>query len=72
MTQVLLVGITPDGARLQAREWGGEYIDQWADYVAPPDPKRPPLDVLDKLQPVFGRILLKQGGNVTHWITVTP
>ena len=42
MTQVLLIGITPDGAKLQAREWGGGYTDQWVDYVAPPDPKRPP------------------------------
>lgn len=72
MTQVLLIGITPDGAKLQARDWGGEYTDQWADYVAPPDPKRPPLDLLDKLQPLFGRILLKEGGRVTNWITVTP
>jgi hypothetical protein len=72
MTQVLLIGISPDGAKLQAREWGGDYIDQWADYVAPPDPKRPPLDLLDKLQPVFGRLLLKQGGHVTTWITVAP
>jgi hypothetical protein len=72
MTQVLLIGITPDGAKLQAREWGGEYSDQWADYVAPADPKRPPLDVLDKLQPLFGRILGKQGGHVTTFITVSP
>jgi hypothetical protein len=69
---VLLVGITPDGAKLQAREWGGGYTDQWADYVAPPDAKRPPLELLDKLQPLFGRILLKQGGQVINWITVTP
>jgi hypothetical protein len=71
-TQVLLIGITPDGARLQAREWGGGYTDQWADYVAPPDPKRPPLDVLDKVQPFFGRILQRQAGRVTDWMTVTP
>jgi len=72
MTQVLLVGITPEGAKLEAREWGGEYIDQWADYAAPPDPKHPPLDLLDKLQPLFARILARQAGHVTTWITVTP
>jgi len=70
-TQVLLIGITPDGAKLQAREWGGAYTDEWADYVAPADPKRPPLELLDKLQPLFARILIKQGGRVTEWITVT-
>jgi hypothetical protein len=72
LTQVLLIGITPDGAKLQAREWGGGYTDEWADYVAPADPKRPPVEVLDKLQPYFARILNKQGGRVTEWITVTP
>jgi hypothetical protein len=72
MTQVLLIGITPEGAKLQAREWGGGYTEEWADYVAPPDPKRPPVDVLDKLQPLFGRILGKQGSRVADWITVAP
>jgi hypothetical protein len=72
MTQVLLIGITPGGAKLQAREWGGSYIDEWPDYVPPADPKRPPLELLDKLQPFFARILIKQGGRLTEWITVTP
>jgi hypothetical protein len=72
MTQVLLIGITPEGAKLQAREWGGAYTDEWPDYVAPTDPKRPPVDLLDKLQPLFARILIKQGGRVMDWITVTP
>lgn len=72
MTQVLLVAITPDGAKLQAREWGGGYTDVWVDYVAPPEPKRAPLDLLDKLQPLFARILQKQAGRVADWITVAP
>jgi hypothetical protein len=72
LTQVLLVAITPEAAKLQAREWGGGYTDEWADYVAPPDPKRPPLDLLDKMQPLFARMLIKQGGRVVDWITVTP
>jgi len=71
-TQVLLIGITPEGAKLQAREWGGPYTDEWPDYVAPADPKRPPTEVLDKLQPLFARILIKQAGRVVDWITVTP
>ena len=72
MTHLLLISITPDGAKLQAREWGGGYTDEWPDYVPPADPKRTPLDVLDKLQPLFARILLKQGAHVGDWITVTP
>lgn len=72
MTQVLLVAITPDGAKLQAREWGGGYTDTWADYVAPAEPKRPPKELLDKLQPLFGHILQRQAGRVVDWVTVTP
>jgi hypothetical protein len=71
-TQVLLIGITPEGAKLQAREWGGAYTDEWSDYVAPEDPKHPPPEVLDKVQPLFARILTKQSGRVVDWITVTP
>lgn len=72
MTQVLLIGVTPDGAKLEAREWGGGYTDEWSDYVAPADPKRMPLDTLDKLQPLFARMLAKQAGQAMQWITVTP
>jgi hypothetical protein len=72
MTQVMLVGITPEGAKLQAREWGGGYTDQWVDYAPPPDLKKMPLDLLDKLQPMFARILTQQAGRTVDWITVTP
>jgi hypothetical protein len=72
MTQVLLIGVSPDGAKLEAREWGGGYTDEWSDYVAPPDPKRMPLDMLDKLQPLFARMLAKQAAQAMQWITVTP
>jgi hypothetical protein len=72
MTQVLLIGVTPDGAKLQAREWGGGYTDEWVDYTAPADPKRVPLELLDKLQPLFGRMLAKQTGRAMDWITVAP
>jgi hypothetical protein len=72
MTQVLLIGITPDGATLQAREWGGAYTDDWVDYEPPADPKQVPLTLLDKLQPLFSRMLVKQAAKVMDWITVTP
>ncbi len=72
MTQVLLIGVTADGAKLQAREWGGGYTDEWADYVAPADPKKMPPELLDKLQPLFARMLAKQAGRAMDWITVTP
>jgi hypothetical protein len=72
MTQVLLISVTPDGATLNAREWGGGLTEQWADYVAPANPKQMPLELLDKLQTPFVRILTQQAGRVMGWITVTP
>jgi len=72
MTQVLLIGIAPDGAALRAREWGGGYTDEWADYVPPDNPKKIPLELLDRLQPPFGRLLARQANRVVDWITVVP
>jgi hypothetical protein len=70
MTQLLLIAVTPDGAVLRAREWGGTYTDEWVDYVAPDDPKRISLEELDKLQPLFGRILARQADALLAWIAV--
>ena len=72
MTQVLLISVTPQGATLQEREWGGGYTDEWTDYVVPTDPKAMTLDQLDKLQPLFARILAKQAGRALERITVMP
>ncbi len=72
ITQALLIGITPDGAVLSAREWGGAYTDEWHDYVASPDPKHIPPEQLDKLQPLFARILARQTNRLMDWITVAP
>jgi hypothetical protein len=72
MTQVLLIGIAPDGAMLHAREWGGPYTDEWSDYVPPDNPKQIPPEQLDRLQPPFGRILARQANRVMDWITVGP
>lgn len=72
MTQVLLIGVTPDGAALNAREWGGGYADEWPDYVPPDNPKQIPLEQLDRLQPLFGRILARQANRTMDWITVAP
>ena len=70
MTQLLLIGIGPDGATLRAREWGGAYTDEWSDYVAPADLKQFPPEQLDRLQPLFAKILARQAGRLLDWITV--
>jgi hypothetical protein len=72
MTQVLLVSVTPQGVMLNAREWGGGYADDWADYAAPADPKQVPPEQLEQLQPLFTKLLTKQAGRVLDWVTVTP
>lgn len=72
MSQVLVIGISPDGALMNAREWGGGYADEWPDYVPPENPKLIPPEQLDKLQPLFGRILGRQAGRAMDYITVSP
>jgi hypothetical protein len=72
ITQVLLVGLTSDGATLSAREWGGGYSAQWADYVPPPDLKLMPAAELDQLQPLFAALLTQQSGRVLEKISVSP
>jgi len=72
MTQVLLISTTPEGSVLTAREWGGNYTDEWAEYVAPENPKQIPAEQLDRLQPLFGRILTRQANRLMESITVAP
>jgi uncharacterized membrane protein len=71
MTQLLLIGMAPEGATLRAREWGGGYSDEWLDDTSPPDLKLMPQEELDKLQPLFGRILTRQAERLMGWMTVT-
>jgi hypothetical protein len=70
MTQLLLIAITADGATLQAREWGGGFADEWPDYSAPADPKLIPAAELDKLQPLFLQLLIRQAAPLLDRITV--
>jgi hypothetical protein len=72
MTQVLLISAGPDGVVMNAREWGGSYSDDWADYVAPANLKQIPADQLDRLQPLFSRLLARQADRVLDRITVAP
>jgi hypothetical protein len=72
MTQVLLVSFTPDGVVMNAREWGGAYTDDWADYSLADTPKVTPPEQLDHLQPLFARLLARQADRVLDFITVTP
>jgi hypothetical protein len=64
MTQLLLIGVGPDGAQLRARDWGGGYSEESLDYVPGADPRQVSIDDLDKLQPLFGRILDRQAAHL--------
>ena len=72
VTQLLLIRAAGDSAVLQAREWGGGYTDEWLDYVAPPDLKQMPGTEVDKLQPVFARILARQADKLLESLQVGP
>lgn len=72
MNDLLLVGVGPEGAVLRAREWGGLYADDWNDYVPPANLKQFPPDVLDQLQPLYGRLLSRQASRLLDWIKLTP
>jgi hypothetical protein len=59
-TELLLIGITPGGATLRARQWGGDYLRQWQTYAAPTDLKEMTATELNDLQPLFAGVLSQQ------------
>lgn len=60
LTQILLVQKTTDGVRLEHREWGGNYVYEWANFTVPPDMKAlPEVEVL-KLRPVITDVMKRQ------------
>jgi hypothetical protein len=70
--ELLLIGITPEGATLRARQWGGIYSSQWQSYTLPPDPKQIPPDQLDQLQPLFAAMLARQAKDLLSQVQVQP
>jgi hypothetical protein len=68
--ELLLIAITPEGASLRAREWGGSYNYQWQAYTVPADPKAFPPDQLEQLQPLFATILARQTKEFTEQVHV--
>jgi hypothetical protein len=70
--ELLLISITPEGARLRARQWGGIYSSQWQSYTLPPDPKEIPVEQLDQLQPLFAAMLSRQAKDLLGQVQVGP
>jgi hypothetical protein len=71
-TELLLISITPEGATLRARQWGGVYTLQWQTYTLPADPKAIPRDQLDELQPLFAAMLSRQARDLLGQVQVGP
>ena len=72
VTQLLLIKVTDDTAVLQAREWGGNYSEEWAGYAPPPDLKQMPPAQLDELQPLFAHLLARQADPLLRSVHVSP
>jgi hypothetical protein len=68
--ELLLISVTPEGASLRARQWGGSYSTQWQSYTVPADPKDVPLEQLDQLQPLFAAMLSRQAKDLLEQVHV--
>lgn len=60
LTQMLVVGKTTDGLRLEHREWGGNYVYEWANFTPPADLKVIPDSEIAKLRPVIADVMKRQ------------
>lgn len=60
LTQMLLVGKTTEGVRLEHREWGGAYVYEWDNFTVPPDVKALPDAEISKLRPVITDVMKRQ------------
>jgi hypothetical protein len=60
LTQMLLIGKTTDGVRLEEREWGGAYVYEWENFTAPPNMKVIPDAEIAKLKPLITDVMKRQ------------
>ena len=70
--ELLLINVTPEGASLRARQWGGVYNYQWQSYTVPADPKEFPPEQLEQLQPLFATILARHAKDLMDQVHVEP
>jgi hypothetical protein len=70
--ELLLIGVTPEGASLRARQWGGIYNYQWQSYTVPADPKAIAPEQLEQLQPLIATILGRHAKDFMDQVHVEP
>jgi hypothetical protein len=71
LTELLLIGLSTQGAELIAREWGGAQTQTWTGFKPPPDLKDVPDQQLSQLQPLFAALLKQQAGGLLGRLQVT-
>jgi hypothetical protein len=72
LLQLVLVEITPEGARLRHREWGGRYLYEWSTFVAPPDMRVLPDEEVQKLQPLLVDVFSRQVNRLFERVESAP
>jgi hypothetical protein len=72
MTELLLIGVSPEGASLRGREWGGTYAIEWSNFAPPADLKGMAVQQLNELQPLFAGLLARQTGRLLDQLQVAP
>jgi hypothetical protein len=65
LTQMIVIGKTTDGIRLEHREWGGSYVYEWDNFTPPADMKAVPDAEVAKLKPVITDVMKRQIARVT-------
>jgi hypothetical protein len=65
LTQMIVIGKTTDGIRLEHREWGGNYVYEWANFAPPDDIKTIPEAEVAKLKPVITDVMKRQIARIT-------
>jgi hypothetical protein len=71
LSELLLIGITPNGALLADRAWGGALTQTWTGFSAPPDLRALPERQLDELQPLYAALLKQQASALLGHLEVT-
>ncbi len=71
LTELLLIGLSAQGAEINAREWGGDQTQTWTGFKPPPDLKDIPDQQLSQLQPLFAAMLKQQASGMLGHLQVT-
>jgi hypothetical protein len=72
LLQLVLVEVTPEGARMYHREWGGRYLYEWSTFDAPLDMRTLPDTEISKLQPLFVDVISRQVNRLFERIESAP